>query len=116
MEANQFRESVYGMLEHLPEEMRRGQYLINYIHDFSPKVMNRIDSILQSQTFNNDDYIDEYEFVEVLYKTISKLQDEVFKFITDNYDVQPDDIVVDIVVSERAGCMLYINILSNITL
>lgn len=110
MEANQFRESVYGMLEHLPEGMRRGQYLINYIHDFFPKVMNRIDPILQSQTFNNDDYID--RFVGVLYKTISKLQDEVVEFIMDNYDVQPDDIVV----SERAGWMLYINILSDITL
>lgn len=30
MGANQFRESVYGMLEHLPEGMRRGQYLISY--------------------------------------------------------------------------------------
>lgn len=90
--------------------MRRGQYLISYIHDFFPKVVNRIDPILQSRTFNNDDYID--GFVDVLYKTISKLQEEVFKFITDNYDVQPGDIMV----SERAGWMLYINILSGITL
>lgn len=110
MRANQFKESVQEVLKRVPGGIRQGQCLTKYMHDFYPEVMTRIDPILQSKVFYNDNYID--EFIYKLYDVISELQSEVVKFIMDNYDVQLDDIVV----AEEVGWKLYIDILGDIKL
>lgn len=110
MGANQFKENVQEMLKRVPEGIRQGQCLINYMHDFYPEVMTRIDPILQSKVFYNDNYID--EFIYKLHEVISELQSEVVEFIIDNYYVLPEDIVV----AEEIGWKLYIDILGDIKL
>lgn len=60
--------------------------------------------------FYNDNYVD--EFIYKLHEVISELQSKVVEFIMNNYDVQPDDIVV----AEEVGWKLYIDILGDIKL